>query len=211
LRCRYPSVFNRRVSPYFITVQCYFSDLLFDKDSDGLLLRLGFSRVTDDVVLEHQIVCLSPNTDTSGFTAYAVVLDDIFLQTVAMGRHPQGFISEKDAVLAVRSYNIPAKKIVGIFVPDGNSELPVLFENVVGKQPVPYPPAQKQAVGPIAAGNTIAHARTLGAASRVYAKVAVTLTNTTGDRNIIGLLETDPVAVVVSDHAVLNHRPEGLI
>ena len=115
----------------FIAVEGDLPDVLFNTNSDGLLLRVALSCVTDDVIFENQIVCVSPDADPRRFPADAVVLDDIFLQTIAVGRHSQSFIAEEHAVLVVRADNVGAEKIVGIFVPDGDAESTIAFQNVV--------------------------------------------------------------------------------
>ena len=125
----------------FIAVEGDLPDMLFDTNSDGLLLRVGVSRVANNVIFEDQAVGMSPDADSRRFFAYTVVLDDIFFKAIAVGRHSQSFVAEEHAIQVVRADNVPAQKVVGIFVPDGDAESAITLKNVVCEQAVPDPPA----------------------------------------------------------------------
>jgi len=99
---------------------------------------------------------MSPNTNPGGFSTGSIVFDDILFEAIAMGGHSQRLFAEKNSVPMVQTDKVATKQIVGIFVPDGNAESTVPFQNIVFKQPVPDPPAQKQTVGSITAGDTLA-------------------------------------------------------
>ncbi len=125
------SVVNGCFGGDFISVQGDLPNVLFDTNSDGLFLQVGVSRVTNDVVVEDQAVGMSPDADPRRFPVDTVVFDDIFFQTITVGCHSQCFVAEEHAILVVRADNVGAKKVVGIFVPDGDAELPITFQNVV--------------------------------------------------------------------------------
>ena len=205
------SVVNGCFGGDFITVEGDLPDLLFDTNSDGLLLRVGVSRVANDVIFEDQIVGMSPDADPRRFPADAVVLDDIFFQAIAVGRHAQSFVAEEHAILVVRANHVGAKKVVGIFVPYGDAESAIAFQNVVCEQAVPDPPAQEQTIGSVVTGDTISYARTLGAAARMDAKIVIILADTTDYDNIVGLLKADTIAIIIAHRAVFYDRPEGTI
>ena len=48
-----------------------------------------------------------------------------------MGGHSQCFVAEKDSILTIQTDNVAAKKIVGIFVPDGDTKSSVAFQNII--------------------------------------------------------------------------------
>ncbi len=85
----------------------------------------------NNIVFENQIVGLPSNTNTCCLSFGTIVLDDIFFEAISMGGHSQGFISEKDTIPAVRTDDVAANKIVRVFVPDGNTELAVTFQNII--------------------------------------------------------------------------------
>ena len=153
---RCPPVVNPDFRIYFISVQDNLPDLLFDTNPCGLRLCFVRSGVTNDVVFEYQVVRLPSNTNPGGFSTGPIVFNDILFETIAMGGHSPRFVAEKDPIPMVQADKVATKQIVGIFVPDGNAESTVPFQNIVFKQPVPDPPAQKQTVGSITAGDTLA-------------------------------------------------------
>jgi len=201
-------IVNYSFGLYPVTAERYSPHLLFNTNSNGLLLCLALAAIPNYVVLENQIIGLPSNTDTGNLLAFAIVLDDVFLQTIAMRCHWQRLIAEEYAVLMVHAYLVAADEIVGVLVPDGNAVSAVALENIVLEQSMPDAPAQEQAISAVVASDTVAHGRTLGAAPRVYAKKGITLRDTAKDRDIIGLLEADPVAVIVSHLTALNECPE---
>ncbi len=92
---------------------------------------------------------------------------------------------------------------------DGDAESTVAFKDVIFKQPVPNPPAQKQTIGSITAGDTLADERALRPAAGMDSKISVVFTDAINDTDIVRLLETDSIPVVIADHAVLNDGPKS--
>src|SRR5260221_2106147 len=177
-----------------------------DAESHRLAAGFGGAGVADDVVAEDQIFGFSPHSDTSGIALEAVVLNHIFFETIAVTRHPFCFIAEVHSVLFVRSNLILLQKIVGILVPDGNAETAIILQDVLLKQPVPDPPAEEQAVLPVAAGDTLADHGPLRTAAPMQAQPCVVLADTALHEHIVRLLKADAVAAGIAHYAVLDHR-----
>ena len=125
-----------------------------------------------------------------------------------MGRHPRRLVAEAHAARAVPEDVVAAEEVVRVLVPDRDPELAVLLEAVVLEHTVADAPAEEQPVGAIATGQAVPDDGPLRAAAGVQTQVGIVLTDAGGDRHVVGLLEADPIAVVVSHHAALDDRAE---
>src|SRR5215213_7273236 len=74
------------------------ADTVLNQDADGLRLLRPRAGVADHVVLEDQAGGLAADADGGGARLPAVVLDDVVLQAVAVGRHAAQLVAEEHAV-----------------------------------------------------------------------------------------------------------------
>ena len=147
----------------------------------------------------------SPRMRISGA---AVVLDGVLLEPVAVGGHAERFVAEEHAVLLVLPDGVVAEEVVGVLVADGDAELAVLLQEVLLEQAVTDPPAEEQAIRPVAAGHAVADRRPLRAAARMKPEDGVVLRDAVCDGDVVGLLEADAVAVVVPHDAAADDGAE---
>src|SRR5262249_76632 len=103
------------------------------------------------------------------------------------------------------------EEVVRVLMPDGDPEPAVLLQAVTLEQAVADTPAEEEPVGPVATGQAVPHDGSLRAAAWMQPQVGVVLADTPGDRPVVGLLEADPVAMVVPHDAVLDHHAEGAV
>src|SRR5207248_4893398 len=116
---------------------------------------------------------------------------------------------EENAVLMIESNLVVFQKIVAVLVADRDAKPTIVLQNVFLKQPVPNTPAEIESVLAVAAGNALADHRPLRAAPGVKAKPGVVLAHAVLHQHIVGLLETDVVAVVIPHHAILDYRAKA--
>ena len=128
-----------------------------------------------------------------------------------MSGHALGFVPEVNAVRMVESNLVVFQKIVAVLVADRDAKPTIVLQNVLLKQPVPNTPAEVESVLAVAAGDTPADHRPLRAAPGMEAQPGVVLAHAVLHQHIVGLLETDAVAVVVPHHAILDHRAKAAI
>src|ERR1700687_596874 len=107
---------SRRLN--FVAFQPHVTHLFFEADAHPLLALPGLPRVTNDVVLEDQAACLAANANTRGCLHYAVVLDEIALQGVAMACHAFALVTEINALLVIAAHLIIPQQIIGILLAD---------------------------------------------------------------------------------------------
>src|SRR5438445_4587357 len=127
----------------FVAFQLHLAHLFLQANAHTLPALAGLPCVTDDIVLEDQAVRLAANTNASSPLLYAVVLDDIALQAVAMACHAFALFTEADAILVIGADLIIPQHVVGVLVADGDAEATVSFQEIVLKQAVLYSPAEE--------------------------------------------------------------------
>src|SRR5439155_25895766 len=161
--------------------------------------------------LEHQASGLAAHANAGGVTVVAVVFNQVVLEAIAVSGHALGFVAEVHAVLMIRANLVVFQKIVAVLVADRDAKPTIVLQNVLLKQPVPNTPAQVESVLTVAAGNALADHRPLRADPRMEAHPGVVLAHAVPHQHIVGLLETDAVAVEVPHHAILDDRAKAAI
>ena len=171
----------------------------------SLLPRPG---IPNGVVPEYEIPDLATDSNPGSFSGGCVVLDHVFNQAVPVPRHSQGFVAEEHTTLGIIQDVILLNQLIGMHVTDGDPEPSVPLQAVSLKEPVPDSPAKEETVLAIPSRRRPKNLGPLRTTSRMNAQVAVADTGAVSDGDIIGLLKTDPITVVILDHAVFNDRPE---
>src|SRR5437773_8882079 len=101
-----------------VALEDNFTGLFFDPDADGLLARVGRAGVTDDVVLENQTACFTADADSSRFALEAVVLNQVFLQPIAVTGHALGFVAKVNSILLIGPHLVVLQEIVRVLMSD---------------------------------------------------------------------------------------------
>ena len=94
-------------------------------------------------------------------------------------------------------------------MPDGDAESSVLFKEVVFEEPMTNAPAQKQPIRTIGACHTVPNDGTLRPAARMQAQRRIVLGHARSNRDIIGLLKADAVAIVASHGTAPDDRAKA--
>src|SRR5581483_9964676 len=102
-------------------------------------------------------------------------------------------------------------KIVGVFMADGNAVAAIVFENVFFKQTMAHAPAQEQTILTVIPRQATSHDWPLGPAARMHPQSAVILADTILNQHVVGLLETDPVAIEIPHYATPNYCAEAAV
>ena len=85
---------------------------------------------------------------------------------------------------------------------DRYAESFVLFEGVVFEKAMTDAPAEEESVFAVMSGDAVADGGALGAGAGVQAERGIVFADAVDDLDVVGLLEADTVAIIVSDGAV---------
>src|SRR5438552_6613390 len=90
-----PFVLHLRRGLDGIAFQRNVAHLFFQADTDRLFALARRAGIAEDVVLEDQAARLTTNANPRHRSLQPIVLDDVLLQPIAMGRHPLALLAEK--------------------------------------------------------------------------------------------------------------------
>src|SRR5262245_7546773 len=87
-----------------IAIKEDFAGVLFNTDTDDLLLCVGWAGVANDVVFENEVFRLAAHANTRGVAFGPVVLDQIIFQPIAMAGHANRLVAEEHTLLVIRAH-----------------------------------------------------------------------------------------------------------
>src|SRR5207302_2563166 len=167
--------------------------------------RRGFWS-SDGVVLEHLLVMVAPDESTGAgclvCRSGAIVHDAIAFEDVAMGAHRLALLSKDHSNLAIAADGIAPEEVVGVLMTDRQAILLIAANVIVLEQAMLDAPAHVQPIPAILEGAVAAHDRMLRPAARVQAQPGVVFAQAVCHGYVVGHLDADTVAVIVSDDAV---------
>ena len=105
----------------------------------------------------------------------AVVFDDVFFDAIAVAGHAFGFVAKIDSGLLVAADFVFAKKIIGVFVADGDAVAAVAFEEVVFEHAIFNAPTKVEAVFAVVARDAGPDGGALRAAAGMQTEARVCL------------------------------------
>ncbi|MDF2653502.1 MAG: hypothetical protein K0Q73_9307 [Paenibacillus sp.] len=139
-----------------------------------------------------------------------VILKDISLDMVVIGRNRFELVAKKDTVIMILGEPVEPYTVMGIFVADGKAAHPVSEGGTVLDVAFPHPPAQKDSVHPVLHKAAVPDLGPRRAAARMDAFARVSEAAAMDDLYIRAVLVADPVAMIVSNDASLDPDMSGI-
>lgn len=132
-----------------------FTDGILDQKTYRLGLHVCVAWIRDVVALKCKIAHMATDADGGSTRLSPIAYDMISDDAVPVWGHANSLIMEEDSIGCVVANLIILDKVVCIFMSDGNTKAPIVFQHVLFKDPITNPPAQKEAIGSIVARDVV--------------------------------------------------------